>query len=208
MKGKAKKIISLLLIVVIVTILIVIKNMDKNDLKNTETINNSNQKATVRLLENDNTIGVTGLTVESDVTIFVGEGKQLNASVLPGTATDKRLTWTSDNTKVAMVYSNGYVRGLSIGTATITVTSVANPEIKKTIFVRITEVTARTINVNKVELDLEVGDTDQLTATVLPSTIKNKAVTWRTSNSKIATVDSKSNWCRYSNHHNNICPKS
>lgn len=189
MKGKAKKIISLLLIAVIVTILIVIKNMDKNDLKNTETINNSNQKATVRLLENDNTIGVTGLTVESDVTIFVGEGKQLNASVLPGTATDKRLTWTSDNTKVAMVYSNGYVRGLSIGTATITVTSVANPEIKKTIFVRITEVTARTINVNKVELDLEVGDTDQLTATVLPSTIKNKAVTWRTSNSKIATVD-------------------
>jgi hypothetical protein len=43
---------------------------------------------------------------------------------------------------------------------------------------------------NKTEIDLDVGDTEALLATVLPSNAANKSVTWSSSNTSIATVSS------------------
>ena len=56
--------------------------------------------------------------------IQVGETKQLTASVLPANASDKAVTWSSSDTAVADVDSNGKVTGISNGTATITAKTV------------------------------------------------------------------------------------
>ena len=70
------------------------------------------------------TVPVTGVTV-SPTTLTLSQGKTatLTATVSPSTATDKTVTWTSSNTGVATVSSDGVVTGVKAGTATITATT-------------------------------------------------------------------------------------
>jgi|GEM_PF-6441275 len=56
--------------------------------------------------------------------IQVGETKQLTASVMPANASDKAVIWSSSDTAVVDVDSNGKVTGISNGTATITAKTV------------------------------------------------------------------------------------
>ena len=60
----------------------------------------------------------------STASIGAGDTVQLTETVLPSNATDKSVTWSSNNTSVATVSSSGLVTGVSAGSATITVTTV------------------------------------------------------------------------------------
>lgn len=60
---------------------------------------------------------------------YEGQTQQLQAAVFPVTAEDQRLTWSSSNEKVASVDENGVVTAKEAGKTTITVTSVASPEL-------------------------------------------------------------------------------
>lgn len=63
---------------------------------------------------------VTGITLnKSSLSLKTGQTATLTASVSPGNATNKNVTWTSSNTGVASV-SNGTVKAVSAGSATIT----------------------------------------------------------------------------------------
>jgi endoglucanase len=53
-----------------------------------------------------------------------------------------------------------------------------------------TEIAVETISINKSTLDLIVGNSEKLTATILPKDAINKNVTWQSSNSTIASVSS------------------
>ena len=57
---------------------------------------------------------------KSSLSIMEGEASQLSANVRPSNATVTTVTWSSSNTKIATVDSNGWVKGVSAGTATIT----------------------------------------------------------------------------------------
>ena len=68
-------------------------------------------------------VDVTGVTLnKTTVTLNVNGTETLTATVAPDNATDKTITWSSDNTAVATV-SNGVVTAVAEGTATITVTA-------------------------------------------------------------------------------------
>lgn len=70
------------------------------------------------------TISVTGVTVSpTTATITAGNTQVLTATVLPTDATDKTLTWSSNNTAVATVDAAGVVTAVAADTATITVTT-------------------------------------------------------------------------------------
>ena len=58
----------------------------------------------------------------------VGQKITLTATVTPDYATVQNVTWESSDKKVATVDGNGVVTGVSKGKATITATSVSNPE--------------------------------------------------------------------------------
>gem|GEM_PF-2464897 len=67
---------------------------------------------------------VTGVVISNppkDNIINLGEKYTLEARVLPDDATDKTVTWTSSNTKIATVSSKGVVTAKKGGTVTITV---------------------------------------------------------------------------------------
>ena len=67
---------------------------------------------------------VTGVTLDqTDLTLFTGQSEQLTATVTPDNATNKNVTWSSDNETVATVDANGNVTAVAAGTATITVTT-------------------------------------------------------------------------------------
>jgi len=98
---------------------------------------------------------------------------------------DKSVKWKSSNTKVATVTSSGKVKGVKAGTATITCTSVATGT-KATC-----KVTVGYVKLDKTEAVVKKGKTVTLTPTVYPSSLTDKNVTWKSSDTKVATVTTK-----------------
>ena len=120
-----------------------------------------------------------------------GDTVQLTATVAPENATDKTVTWTSSNPEVAMVDESGLVTLVADGKATVTVASAEKAEVSA-----VCEVTVETPVVEVAYISLsprrvsgEVGETVQLTATVLPENATDKTIAWNTSDAEIATVD-------------------
>ena len=68
------------------------------------------------------TIKVTGVTLDNtNLTLEVGKSAQLNATVNPSTATNKNVTWNTNNSNVTV--ENGKVTGKAIGNSVVTVTT-------------------------------------------------------------------------------------
>ena len=137
-------------------------------------------------------IPVTDVTLsKTSVSVMEAESTTVTATVAPSNATNKSVTWTSSDTSVATV-SGGVIKGVSVGTATITASS--NNGIKATVKVTVKENTSIVkptgVTVTPSTLTLQSGASGSLTATVTPSTATDKSVTWTSSNASVATVDS------------------
>ena len=73
-----------------------------------------------------NPTAVTGLDIDADdVTLKVGEEKQIGVTILPVNATDKAVSYSSSDATVASVSDSGLVKALKEGTTTITVSTHA-----------------------------------------------------------------------------------
>lgn len=69
-------------------------------------------------------VAVTSVSISpTTAALSVGSTKQLSATVLPTNATNKNVSWSSNNTSVASVSSTGLVTAKAVGTATITATA-------------------------------------------------------------------------------------
>ncbi|MDR1153603.1 MAG: Ig-like domain-containing protein [Bacteroidales bacterium] len=132
-------------------------------------------------------VKVTGVTVDPESqTLLVDGTVTLAATVFPSNATDKSVTWESDNPGVATVV-DGLVTARAVGTANITVTSVSNKE--KTATCVITVSASYSVSLSAEALRMPAGAiyTRTLVATITPSD-DSKTVTWNSSNTGVATV--------------------
>jgi uncharacterized protein YjdB len=141
----------------------------------TSTMTGANATCKVTVTENSFELDKTEAVLEK------GKTMTLPPTVYPS-STDKTVTWESSNTKVATVTSAGMVKGVKTGTATITCTSNSTGA-KATC-----KVTVGCVILDKTEATILKGKTTTLTATVYPSSLTDKSVTWESSNTKIATV--------------------
>ena len=128
---------------------------------------------------------------ETSAEITEGGTMQLTATVLPEDATDKTVTWVSSDESVATVDENGLVTAVSPGTATITATTNDGSELSASCAVTVLPniVLATSMDLNQSNAEVNVGETVQLTATMLPEDATDKTVTWASSDESIAAVD-------------------
>jgi len=129
------------------------------------------------------TVGYVKLD-ESEAFVKKGKTVTLTATVYPSTLKDQSVTWESSDKSIATVSSSGKVKGVKVGTATITCTSNA------TGLSTTCKVTVGNVSLNKSEVALEKGKTVTLKATVTPSSLTDKSVTWKSSDKSVATVSS------------------
>ena len=113
----------------------------------------------------------------------------ITATIEPSNVTNKEVTWTSSNTKVATVDKTGKVSAKANGTAQITAETKANGKKATCNVTVITSPTSIKLNKSSISLELNGTKTTSIKATINPSNVTNKEVTWTSSNTKIATVD-------------------
>lgn len=117
--------------------------------------------------------------------------KWLEASVLPQSASDQTLTWESSNPKVASVDGKGVIKAKKAGKARITVSTVNG--IRKDINVQVVnkKITVAKITLSQKKATVKKGRKLKLRATIAPVNAANKKLTWKSSNPKVASVNSK-----------------
>lgn len=125
------------------------------------------------------------------VTLSPGKIEQLKITYLPdyATASIGTVKWTSSNEAVVTVDAAGKLTAKTAGKAIITaVTSDGNVMycIVTVENIKVSKITITTTTSNKIATGKKVT----LKATVTPSNAYNKGVTWKSSNTKVATVSS------------------
>lgn len=133
-------------------------------------------------------VAVSGVALNKKVaTVNVGKKVTVKATVTPANADNKTLAWTSSNTKIATV-SNGVVKGVKAGRVIITAKTTDGSNISATCTVTVKQPVTR-ISLSK-KATMYTGKKLTLKAKVNPANASNKALTWKSSNTRIAKVAS------------------
>lgn len=120
---------------------------------------------------------------EEEIELNINETRKLMATVLPENAENRTVTWSTSDPEVATVDTNGVVKGLKAGTATITATSKCPyATTKPSASCEVTVKDLVTINLSKNYL--------YLTSTTEPKTLSaGSEAVWTSSDPEVATVD-------------------
>lgn len=135
----------------------------------------------------------TVVVTPSPITMVAGQSTQLAASARDASGsviTGKSVVWSSSNTAVASVSSQGVVSGVGAGSTTITATIDG---VSGTSAVTVSDVPVAKVAVSPQGPTISTGSSVQLSATVTDANgtvVSNRAVSWTTSNAAIATVSS------------------
>ncbi len=125
---------------------------------------------------------------QETATLKVGETVELTATVMPEDATDKTVSWTSNDEAVATVDAEGKVTAVALGEATVTATC---GEVSTYCTVTVVATPAESITISQETATLKVGETVELTATVMPEDATDKTVSWTSNDEAVATVDAE-----------------
>lgn len=133
-------------------------------------------------------VKVTKISLDkSQINLAEKNFDQLTATVSPSNATNKNVSWTSNNTNIATVSSTGLVYGVGAGTATITCKAADGSGVSATCKVTVTkEPTSISL---PAEMLVGVGETVTLPYTLEPENAST-SITWVSGNRSIATVSS------------------
>ena len=122
----------------------------------------------------------------TSLSLFIGQTDTLVATITPSDAIVTLAVWESSNTKVAKVDTNGVVTARAEGEAVITLTTnIGSARC-------VVNVQSGTLTINKEAIECNVYETTQLTVTK-PEHKATARVSWKSSNSAVASVDSKGN---------------
>ena len=140
--------------------------------------------ALVACKKNQDATSVTGIKLDQEaITIKVGEAQELKATIQPEGA-KATIAWESSAPGVAKVTA-GLVEGVSAGTAYIIATAEGqSARCRVTVY----EEGQTVVTLNKLAVELEVGATEQLVATVQPEE-KAAELQWESKNAAVATVN-------------------
>ena len=166
----------------------------------------NNKKATCNVKVSDTSIAISNISLSStNISLNTNEAYQLNTFISPSNATLRELEWSSSNTNIATVNSNGLIKGINPGNAVITV-KVKNSNIQARCNVTINKATPtvtyspvpvytstpeklRSVSIGITQTQKKVGETLQLTARLTPSNATINSIKWSSSNQNVAEVN-------------------
>ena len=147
-------------------------------------------------------IPVSSITmVEGHITLKVGEIGQIHATILPLIATNYNVTWTSDRPAIAVVEDGDVQQGgtvyaavtaVSVGETKITVTTEDGGKTAECLVTVLpADIPVKGLTLGNRDLQLEVGDKADLTATVDPVDATNDSVYWAVVDTNVIKVAPK-----------------
>ena len=164
---------------------ITVKDYDGNVKTDSVKVNviNSNQPVLVSSIA----LSPTSVTLNPNGTY------KFNVTVSPINATNKGVTWSSNDTNVVSVDQNGNIKALKDGMAKIRVTAQdgsgkyaeANVTVESS---KPTNILVTGVSLNASTVKMYVGQSYQLIHTIKPSNATNKGVTWSSSNTNVVSV--------------------
>jgi len=130
-------------------------------------------------------VSVSGVKLDkSSMGLAVGESRKLTATVEPKNATDKGVSWESDNDSVAEVDQDGNVTGIKKGGAKITVTTDDGGH-KATCDVVAAEIPVEKVTLDHDKIELNVNSPYQFSWTIFPDGASIKEVEFSSSDESI-----------------------
>jgi uncharacterized protein YjdB len=140
----------------------------------------------------DKVVGVTGISVKnSNITLDVGKSAEIEYTIKPSNATNQGVTITSSDNGIVKVDGNKII-AMESGTAKVTIRT-NDGGYKATINVKVNNVShiidETDINLSKTNVNLTIGGTTKVEASVVPSNATYQSVMWSSSNPNIASVN-------------------
>lgn len=135
-------------------------------------------------------IAVESVTLNpSSIALPEGESTPISVTILPSNATNKKVSWATSNPSVVSI-SNGLVKALSSGKATISATS-DDGGIKGICDVTVEAVKVSNVFLAEKTLELSAGCVETLYVTFDPRNATNKKLAWSSSEPAIAYVNTE-----------------
>lgn len=125
-----------------------------------------------------------------NIVVGVGASGEIKSKVLPSDATDKSLVYSSSNSNVLKVYSNGRVVAKSAGQAQVCIALKSNEQLTDVITVTVLDIPLESVQIDNIPTELRVGQKHVLETVFMPENATQTKVEWSSSNTKIILVDS------------------
>ena len=136
-----------------------------------------------------NVTGITSIALNKTSTLlYLEETDNLTATITPADVIINTIAWTSSNPSVASVNPNGKVTAHAVGTAIITATTTDGTNLTASCAVEVRAYVS-SVTLDKTRIDIYVGGSETITATVLPENAYNRGLQWQSSNLSVASVD-------------------
>lgn len=140
------------------------------------------------------TTDVARVSVKTSISVGIGKTEQLTATIVPSTATNKTVTWSSTNVTVATISATGLVKGVSVGSSVITVKTV-DGKFSSQCLVTVTNIAIATGTITDIDGNVyktvKIGNQEWMT--------ENLRVTKYNDGSEITKITSNRTWdsCYY-----------
>ena len=140
----------------------------------------------------DDSPSITAITL-SDISLIMKEGEEKTITVThtPSDLQEPLYTWHSSNKEIVEV-ANGHIKAIQEGNAIITC-EVPDLNISASCSIKVEQILPESVSLSAEKNSIYVGEFVTLIANVLPETTKDKSISWKSSDTKIATIDKEGN---------------
>ena len=148
-------------------------------------------KAICKVKVEKKVVPVSGVTIEKEsLKMKVGETYHLTAKVSPEDATDKSVVWKSEDESIATVDQEGLVTAVKGGSKTMITATSGDFSASCAVMIEEEVIPVKGITLDKEIIEMAVGSSYRLNATITPSDATDKTIIWESSDETIAMVSS------------------